>query len=104
MRTGSLLAILLLATVIGAMAAWVITEPRPAFSKDAGASLEQPGDPAQGQLIFLAGDCASCYASPGQPDRLRLGGGLALASPYGNLLRTQHINGSLRWHWFVANH
>ncbi len=34
-------------------------------------------------MVFAAGDCASCHASPGQPDRLRLGGGMALASPYG---------------------
>ncbi len=45
--------------------------------------FEAQGDPARGQLIFNAGDCASCNATPGQPDRLRLGGGLALASPSG---------------------
>ena len=33
--------------------------------------------------MFAAGDCASCHASPGQSDRLHLGGGLALASPFG---------------------
>ncbi len=33
--------------------------------------------------MFLAGDCSSCHASPGQSDRLRLGGGIALESPYG---------------------
>lgn len=39
---------------------------------------------ARGKRIFDAGQCASCHASPGQPDRLRLGGGLALGSPFGN--------------------
>lgn len=34
-------------------------------------------------MVFAAADCASCHARPGQPDRLKLGGGLALASPYG---------------------
>jgi mono/diheme cytochrome c family protein len=34
-------------------------------------------------LIFATGGCASCHSSPGQSDRLRLGGGLALASPFG---------------------
>ncbi|MBB2695754.1 UNVERIFIED_ORG: mono/diheme cytochrome c family protein [Rhizobium esperanzae] len=34
-------------------------------------------------MVFAAGGCASCHASPGQPDRLKLGGDLALASPYG---------------------
>ena len=33
--------------------------------------------------MFAAGDCASCHASVGQTDRFRLGGGLALSSPYG---------------------
>ncbi|MFC7540694.1 c-type cytochrome [Siccirubricoccus deserti] len=34
-------------------------------------------------MLFAAGDCASCHASPGQPDRLQLGGGMALASQLG---------------------
>jgi mono/diheme cytochrome c family protein len=83
MRAGALVTILLLAGVIGGAAIWVATEPRPAFSKDTDGSIEQPGDPDRGQLVFAAGDCASCHASPGQPDRLRLGGGMALASPLG---------------------
>src|SRR6202000_1336978 len=40
-------------------------------------------DLANGQTIFNAGGCSSCHAVPGQPDRLKLGGGLALASPVG---------------------
>src|SRR5277367_2342139 len=40
-------------------------------------------DLANGRTIFNAGGCSSCHAAPGQPDRLRLGGGLALASPFG---------------------
>lgn len=40
-------------------------------------------DLANGQTIFNAGGCSSCHAVPGQPDRLRLGGGLALPSPFG---------------------
>jgi mono/diheme cytochrome c family protein len=38
---------------------------------------------ANGQVIFNAGGCSSCHAVPGQPDRLRLGGGLAIPSPFG---------------------
>jgi mono/diheme cytochrome c family protein len=38
---------------------------------------------ANGQTTFNAGGCSSCHAVPGQSDRLRLGGGLALASPFG---------------------
>jgi mono/diheme cytochrome c family protein len=40
-------------------------------------------DLANGQTTFNAGGCSSCHAVPGQPDRLKLGGGLALASPFG---------------------
>jgi mono/diheme cytochrome c family protein len=45
--------------------------------------FEGQGDPGRGKIVFNAGDCASCHATPGQSDRLRLGGGLALASPFG---------------------
>ncbi len=64
-------------------AAWLITAPRPASSRLPPGVFDKAGDPARGQLVFAAGDCASCHASPGQPDRLHLGGGLALASPFG---------------------
>jgi mono/diheme cytochrome c family protein len=40
-------------------------------------------DLANGQVVFNAGGCASCHAVPDQPDRLRLGGGLAINSPFG---------------------
>jgi mono/diheme cytochrome c family protein len=38
---------------------------------------------ANGLTAFNAGGCASCHAVPGQPDRLQLGGGLAIPSPFG---------------------
>ena len=38
---------------------------------------------ANGEVIFNAGGCASCHAVPNQPDRLKLGGGLAIPSPFG---------------------
>jgi len=40
-------------------------------------------DIANGEVIFNAGGCASCHAVPNQPDRLKLGGGLAIPSPFG---------------------
>jgi mono/diheme cytochrome c family protein len=40
-------------------------------------------NPANGVLVFNAGGCASCHAVPNQPDRLKLGGGLAIPSPFG---------------------
>src|SRR5436190_20898543 len=82
MPAGGLLATLLVTGTTGADA-WALTEPLPAFSNDADEALREKGDPAKGQLIFALGDCGSCHASPGQPDRLRLGGGFALASRYG---------------------
>src|ERR1700716_3453139 len=83
MRASNLLAVLVFLGAFGGAAIWAASAPRPAFSKGADESIDQEGDPSKGQLIFAAGDCASCHASPGQADRLRLGGGLALASPYG---------------------
>ncbi|WP_291848306.1 cytochrome c [Bradyrhizobium sp.] len=38
---------------------------------------------ANGLVAFNAGGCASCHAVPNQPDRLKLGGGLAMPSPFG---------------------
>jgi mono/diheme cytochrome c family protein len=66
-----------------AVAAWLVSAPRPAFSADT--VPDQGGNPERGRLVFAAGDCASCHASLGQDDRLRLGGGLALSTPFGTL-------------------
>jgi mono/diheme cytochrome c family protein len=40
-------------------------------------------DLANGASMFEAGGCASCHAVPGDADMRRLGGGLALRSPFG---------------------
>lgn len=69
--------------VVGAVAAWNLSAPRPRFSQADAAMLERPGDAARGRLIFAAADCGSCHVSPGQSDRERLGGGLALSSAFG---------------------
>jgi mono/diheme cytochrome c family protein len=61
---------------------WIVTEPRPPFAAN-DSQFEGKGDAERGRLVFAAGDCASCHATPGQSDRLNLGGGLALASPFG---------------------
>src|SRR6185437_4051799 len=47
------------------------------------ASAPYTPNPANGETIFNAGGCSSCHAVPNQPDRTRLGGGLALPSPFG---------------------
>jgi mono/diheme cytochrome c family protein len=70
-------------TIAGTAGAWIATAPRPAYPDRQAPGLETGGNVEKGRRIFAAGDCSSCHASPGQSDRLRLGGGLALSSPYG---------------------
>ncbi|SDR83697.1 c-type cytochrome [Bradyrhizobium canariense] len=56
---------------------------------------------ANGQTTFNAGGCSSCHAVPGQPDRTRLGGGLALPSPFGTFyvpnISPDPVDGIGRW-------
>src|SRR6266849_10732393 len=75
--------IFLAAVVVGAAALclyWWLTAP-PAMSAIAGPAYTPTL--ANGLTTFNAGGCSSCHAVPGQPDRLKLGGGLALPSPFG---------------------
>ena len=69
--------------VLGSAITWIISAPRSRLTHSDLVLLERPGDPEKGRLVFTAADCASCHASPGQPERTHLGGGLALASPFG---------------------
>jgi mono/diheme cytochrome c family protein len=69
--------------VIAGVAGWFASAPRPIVASGSDA-LEQGGDAARGQVIFAAGGCASCHTTPGQQDRLKLGGGLELKSPFGS--------------------
>lgn len=62
---------------------WYVTQPLPRYEGSSAAL--GAGDAARGQLVFAAANCASCHATPGQPDRLKLGGGLALESPFGTM-------------------
>jgi len=59
---------------------WWLTIP--AVIAPASLAAYQP-DLANGRTAFNAGGCSSCHAVPGQPDRFRLGGGLAIPSPFG---------------------
>jgi mono/diheme cytochrome c family protein len=58
-------------------------------------------NPAHGLTIFNAGGCASCHAVPGQPDRMKLGGGLAIPSPFGTFyapnISPDPVDGIGRW-------
>jgi mono/diheme cytochrome c family protein len=81
-------------------AAWVASAPRPVFPA-AVQDLDEAGDLGRGKRVFDAADCASCHASPGQPDNTRLGGGMALASPFGTLyppnISPDPVDGIGRW-------
>ena len=66
-----------------------ITSAAPRFSKDD--KNLQSGDAVRGRLVFLGAYCSSCHAEPGQQDPLKLGGGLALASPFG-IFRVPNIS------------
>ncbi len=71
---------LMIAGIAGLGVFWWLTVP----SVIPGAALPayQP-DAANGLLVFNAAGCSSCHAVPRQPDRTRLGGGLAIPSPFG---------------------
>jgi mono/diheme cytochrome c family protein len=75
-----LLAILLLG-MVGAAAFWFVTKPQVITASELPAY--QP-NLDNGKVMFFAGGCTSCHATPKQEDRTRLGGGMELKSPYGS--------------------
>ncbi|MET4040591.1 cytochrome c [Bradyrhizobium sp. RT6a] len=72
--------VVLLAALAAAGVYWWLSAPVVAAASTAPARAP---DLANGQVMFNAGGCASCHAVPDQPDRLRLGGGVAIKSPFG---------------------
>src|SRR5580765_2758137 len=68
------------AAVVGFATFWWLTIPAAVLSNLLPAYAPNL---ANGLTTFNAGGCSSCHAVPGQPDRLRLGGGLAIPSPFG---------------------
>jgi mono/diheme cytochrome c family protein len=67
----------------GALVLYLLTIPR-GLPEAALAALPE-GDAARGEAVFWAGGCAGCHAAADAAgeDRLKLGGGLQLKSPYG---------------------
>jgi len=68
------------AAVLGIAAFWLLTIPA---TVSASALSSHTPDLNNGREMFYAGGCASCHAVPRQKDPTRLGGGLALNSPFG---------------------
>jgi mono/diheme cytochrome c family protein len=81
-----LVSALCLAAIAGLGLFWWLTRPVAAVSGAQAAALEQGGDAARGAIVFNAGGCASCHATPGQPDRKRMGGGLQLKTEFGTFV------------------
>jgi mono/diheme cytochrome c family protein len=75
-----LLLLVILAGVAGLGIYWWLTIPAVVASASLPAYTPNL---ANGLTTFNAGGCSSCHAVPNQPDRLKLGGGLAIPSPFG---------------------
>jgi mono/diheme cytochrome c family protein len=75
-----LLLLAILAGVIGLGIFWWLTIP--AVVAASSLPTYKP-NLANGAIVFNAGGCSSCHAVPNQPDRLKLGGGLPIPSPFG---------------------
>jgi mono/diheme cytochrome c family protein len=72
---------LLILVAFGAAAFWLVTVPSkvsvdalPAYTPDL----------ANGKIMFHAGGCNSCHATPDAEDKTKLAGGMELKSPYGS--------------------
>jgi mono/diheme cytochrome c family protein len=76
-----LLVVLLALLAVGAACFFVLTEPStlPASALPG----DYKPDLGNGETVFDVGGCASCHKTPNQDDRLKLGGGLGLPSPFG---------------------
>jgi mono/diheme cytochrome c family protein len=75
-----LVALAVVAGLIGLAVFWVVTIPG---TIPASALAPRTADLANGRIMFFAGGCASCHATPNQDDKTRLGGGMGLKSPFG---------------------
>jgi mono/diheme cytochrome c family protein len=76
----TLVTVAIAAAALAAAALWFLTAP---VTIPASALAPHTPDLANGRTMFLIGGCSSCHAVPEQEDATRLGGGLALNSPFG---------------------
>ena len=79
-----LVAVVLALGAVAAAAGWLLSAPQRLDARTV-ADLGD-GDAARGERIFWAGGCASCHAGAKAEgdDRLKLGGGEALVTPFGS--------------------
>ena len=99
MRVGRILGGLVVLGLIGLGAFWFLTAPS---TLDASVlKADYKPNLANGETMFTIGGCVSCHKTPGQTDRLKLGGGLGLASPFGTFyapnISSDQANGLGGW-------
>ncbi len=75
-----LLRLLVTLIVIAGAALYLLTIPSVLSESEL---APRTADLANGETMFHAGGCASCHATPGQEDKTRLGGGVALNTAFG---------------------
>jgi mono/diheme cytochrome c family protein len=75
-----LVVLAVIVALVGLGVFWVLTIPG---SVPASALAPHSPNLDNGKTLFFVGGCASCHATPNQPDKTRLGGGFALRSPFG---------------------
>ena len=82
-RIASALGLAAVLVAAAAAAGWFATAPR-RIAAEVAAAVSESGDPEAGKDVFYIAGCESCHMSPGQPDPLRLGGGMELKTPFGS--------------------
>ena len=75
-----LLRLLVTLIVIAGAALYLLTIPSVLSESEL---APRTADLANGETMFHAGGCASCHATPGEEDKTRLGGGVALNTAFG---------------------
>ena len=66
--------------IVGGALFWFLTEPARVSAAALGAHVPNLDN---GRTMFYAGGCPSCHMTPDQDDKTKLGGGLAMKTPFG---------------------
>jgi mono/diheme cytochrome c family protein len=92
-----LLALVVVAAIVGLGVYWLVTQPSMIAASDLPA---RTANVANGKTMYDAGGCVSCHGSE-KEDRKLLGGGLALPSPFGTFhvpnISQNPVDGIGRW-------